>query len=138
MKKYILFLLVIVSANAMAQKKGDNTIILPYTSLSQIKNVLFQNGYSTNSDTVYIATSSKELAKAAMSVKLMILRTDTATFIKGMTKSTVSLYLSSVKYEDDFSQISFIGMKGSSYRKVWEEMDRIAKLLSSNLIYIKQ
>lgn len=140
MKRMLLIISVLFATNCIAQTKKDNTIILPgFIETSKIKGVLFQNGYSIISDdSSYISTSSKEINKVSMSVKLMILKTDTATFIKGLTKSTVNIKIFGSELESDYAQLSFMGMKGSPYRRAWEEMDKIAKLISPNVGYIKQ
>lgn len=53
-------------------------------------------------------------------------------------KSLISLSIGSAKIEDDYNQIEYRGMKGSETLEAWNEMDKIAKLLSSNVTYIKQ
>lgn len=140
MKNLLLpLMLLFIAVNSMAQVKGNNTIILPAISLSTIKNILFQNGYTiTSNDTAYISTSSKELSNVSMAVKLMIQKRDSLTLVKGLTKATLSLQIFGVETNEDFSQLDFGGQKNSPYRKAWLEMDRIAKLLSPNITYATQ
>lgn len=140
--KHILTILILFIATTVcnAQSKGDNTIVIDSTvNLNDVKTVLFQNGYMIQgTDSIFITTSSKEMSKDAVAVKLMLLKTDTALYVKGLFKPTLSLQIWGVKTESDFEQLYFGGEKRSPFRKAWNEMDRIAKLLSSKIKYVKQ
>lgn len=107
--------------------------------MEAIKKTLFLNGYSLiSNDSTYISTTSKEIDKAAISVKFMILKSDSITYLKGLIKSTLELELGGVTLKDDYSRLSFIGEKNSPLRRAWNEMDMIAKLLSPTITYSKQ
>src|SRR5688500_20060365 len=95
MKTLLLLLSLAIATNGISQVKKDNTIILPAVSAEKIKDVLFLNGYTTTStDTTYIATTSKEISKSSMLVKLMFLKTaDGRTFLKGLSKYTSSIQI---------------------------------------------
>lgn len=136
--KNLLFVLLIISGGIKGQTKGDNTIKLPYTAYDSVKFALFKNGYNLNSDTSYIITSEKPVSGTAIVMKLLIFRTKDATFIKGQIKPMVSLELSGTKTESEFSNLLFTGGKSSPIRKTWNEMDRIAKFISSQVNYLKQ
>lgn len=136
MKKLILLLLIPVFG--YSQKKGDNQIVISSQNYNKIKLVLFQNGYTLqNNDTVYLTTTSKELKKVSIALKFMILRSDSNTIIRGMIKPTISLQFYGTKTESDFEPLVYKGAKGSPIRKAWEEMERIAQLLSNQIMYTK-
>lgn len=139
MKKLIFIAGLLISLTGMAQNKKDNTIILSGpVSMGDIKRVLFENGYSIiGNDTAYISTSAKGLPKYDIALKLMILKSDNTTQIKGLEKITLPGKLFE---NDEYESLYFGGMKGSFLRKAWEEMDKIAKQLSSNasITYAKQ
>lgn len=138
MKNLFLIVCMLSFTSGFSQSKKDNTIILPFVSWDLIKSTLFQNAYSIQGDSVYISTSSKELKNVAVAVKMMILRTDTATYIKGLCRPTISLSFGGVQLNSDFEQLYFGGEKGSGLRKAWLEMDRVARLLSPDIRYAKQ
>lgn len=141
MLKYLFFILTLISLKSEGQIKKDNTIVISeIVTLSKIKSVLFANGYTleSNSDTLYLSTQSKELNNQSIAIKLLIAKTDSVTYIKGQWKPTLSLSIGGVKTESDFSQLDFSGAKNSPYRKAWNEMTRIAILLSDKISYIKQ
>ena len=133
MKK--LLILLFISSSAFAQNKKDNTIVLPgYHSLSEIKDVLFKNNYAiTNTDTAYLATSSKEIG--ATSIKLLINRTGDAIMIKGLIKYQYEIKASTVETASDFTPLYFGGMNKSPLRKAWNEMDKVAKQISPDIEY---
>lgn len=139
--KYLFAILIIISLQTKAQIKKDNTIVISEAvSLSKLKNVLFMNGYALEAltDTLYLSTQAKELPKESIAIKLLIAKADTITFIKGLWKSTLSISIAGVKTESEFSQLDFGGVKNSPYRKAWNEVNRIATLLSDKITYIKQ
>jgi hypothetical protein len=181
--KTFLFSLFLVPFATLCQIKKDNTLIGPPVPFNVLKDVLFQNGYNlSNDDTIYITTKSKELKKYPVSIKFMILRTDSNTVVTGLFSSnpadfsplnygsirgsayrrewegfmisrpdsnkvvtdvfrpTVASELGAVSTGPaDFSPLDYRGMRGSPYRRAaWEELDRVAKLLSPTVIYTKR
>lgn len=141
MLKYLFSILTFLSLESKGQTKKDNTILISEkVTLAKIKSVFFANGYSleSNSDTLYLSTQSKELNNQSIAIKLLIAKTDSVTYIKGQWKPTLSLSIGGVKTENDFSQLDFSGSKNSPYRKAWNEMVRLATLLSDKISYIKQ
>lgn len=130
-----LCLLLLIPFNSLAQKKGDNIIILHNTNYKAIKSVLFQNNYIVeNDDTSYINTASRQIPKTAAIVKLMFQITDTAVYLKGLLKPIITL----VKGDYDFMPVNFRGAKGSQMRDSWNELNRIALILSKEVVYKKQ
>ena len=139
MEKLLFALLLLIPSFCFSQTKGDNTISIPHASYSDIKSALFNNGYTLiNSDTVYLATSSKQVPNSAIALKMIIFRSDSLTYIKGLIKPTVTLQLYGTSVDTDFTDLAFKGSKNSPIRKVWSEMDKIAKQVSPNVEYLNQ
>ncbi len=137
--KKLLILLLFTPFFCFSQSKGDNTINLSYVEYDSVKFMLFKNGYNlNNNDSTYITTSPKTIKGTAIALKLLIYRTNNETFIKGLIKPVVSLELLGTKTDTEFSELYFGGGKNSPMRKTWNEMDRIAKLFSNNIGYLKQ
>jgi hypothetical protein len=133
-------ILLLFPLTLLAQKKGDNTIIISHdVPMSKIKAVLFKSGYAiTTSDTAFISTSPKEAPTTVVSMIIMIARIDTVTYLKAQVKSAVAVSLSGVNAENNYSLLSFNPKKASEEGRAWLELDRIAKELSPALIYVKQ
>ena len=138
--KWMLFVFFFaVSVAVKAQTKGDNTILLPANlSAETMKSILFQNGYSTEGTDNFLSTSSKQPNKTAVSVKFMIMKSDTAIILKGLFKSVISLSFGGTKIDEDYETIQFRGSKSSLYMEAWNEMNRIARSISQNIKYTKQ
>jgi len=135
----ITLLLLLIPAFCFSQNKGDNAISVPYASYNSIKSTLFNNGYTLiNNDTVYLATSSKQVPNSAIALKMIIFRSDSLTYVKGLIKPTVTLQLYGTNVDADFTDLTFKGSKNSPIRKVWNEMDKIAKQISPNVEYLNQ
>jgi len=134
------YLLLFLPCLCFAQKKGDNTIkINAVVPSSLLKEVLFNSGYSIeSSDTFYLTTSARELPKNVISLKIMVAKKDSTTIFKALYKSGLMVNTGMFQLENQFASLTFGGAKNSSYRKAWEELDRIVKLISSNIIYLKQ
>lgn len=141
-KLRILFtgLLLCQSSILFAQKKGDNTVVIPNdVSLTQIKTALFKNGYAIiNSDSNFISTSEKEMKKQAIVLRFLIARIDSVTYIKAQYKSSVNVSLFGNVAANEFLLPEFTGMKGSPVRAAWDELDKIAKEISPEVSYLKQ
>ena len=147
MAKQLIFLLIFFNSLSIcifAQKKKDNTFVIPqYINMHEIKTVLFQNGYTfeNSSDTSFLNTSSKKLPNSFISIKMSFAITDTALYIKGMVKSdkndplTVAL-IGKSDAEPDFMQVEYFKI----FKKQidWDEINRIAKILSPEVYYIRQ
>lgn len=138
--KKIFTVFLLLPALLFAQNKGDNAIVIPNdVSLQQIKAVLFKNGYLIiNSDSIFINTSEKEVPKSAILLKIMIARIDSVTYIKGQSRTTTTITVFGATAQNDFATLEFKGMKGSPNKDAWNEMDRIAKLISPTVSYVKQ
>lgn len=125
------YLLLFICLPVFAQSKKDNTITIPcFVPLDKIKTVLFQNGYVAEGDTSFLITNPKELTLYSESVKILIHRTDSNVSLRGLFKAKLLI--------EDFSPVEFFGAKKSIVREAWDELDKIAKQLSENIIYSKQ
>jgi hypothetical protein len=134
----IVFLLAIVCPSLInAQVKGDNTFTIHASvSLTAIKMVLFENGYSlVGTDTTFLTTTSKELKSYAWSVKMMLVRTDTTVIIKAFAKNNNDVPLFGVTTVSDFEPLVYVKSKLSILRSCWAEIDKVAHALSPNVTY---
>lgn len=129
-----------MAANCIAQKRDDNTVIVHGNfSTAQIKTALFMSGFKMEgTDTTIISTTSKELAEYAYSIKLLLLRTDTAIFMKGLARHTKNITLFNATSNSDYQTLAFVTLKHSPERLAWNEMMKVAKELSNTISYIKQ
>lgn len=119
--------LILCPVFCLSQKKGDNTIKSGFRPAIEIKSILFKNGYSLiGNDTAYLVTAQKNIKYSE--IKLLIFRTDSATYIKGDLASI----------DNEFTSIYFGGMNKSPLRRAWNGIERIAKLISPDIEYIKQ
>lgn len=124
---------------SVGQKKGDNTIVVDtLVQSSRLKSILFQNGLTQiNSDSFLIATSDKEMPRLSY-LKLNILKTDTAIYIKGMLRIPGLAILFGNDIGKDYNPVAYYKAKGSYVRDAWDEMNRIALLFGSKVRYLKQ
>ena len=90
MKHTALLPLLFICLAGKAQNKLDNAIIVKTTkTLKEIKQVLFNNGFTIDgTDTSFFVTTPKQM-KTASVVRLMIARNDTSITIKGQAKIQV-------------------------------------------------
>lgn len=138
--KIIILAMLLIPGYMQAQKKGDNTIMIPRdVSMTQIKTVLFKAGYALiGEDTIFINTAEKQVPKSSILLKIMMARIDSVTYIKAQSRVSSTITVFGATVQDDYATLEFSGMKGSPVRDAWNEMDRIAKLISPEVSYIKQ
>jgi hypothetical protein len=137
--KKLLLIIIVVPVLGLAQNKNDNTIVLPVVSFNTIKSVLFDNGYSLlNEDTIFITSTSKETKLLPFSLRFMINRSGQQTYLKALYRKTIDISLMGETTNPDFTELDFSGMKNSPYRRAWDEVDRIAKQISTNVSYTKR
>lgn len=116
----------------IAQKKGDNTIIVQgFVDYNKIKEVLFDNGFvSANSDTSFISTNSKAMGYLG-EVTYIMKKTDSTLTIKGFVEATL----------DGFSTgkdpLENKGEKGTVYRVGFATMSKIANSFGLPVSYLK-
>lgn len=138
--KYCIFLLVLfTSVNTRAQKKLDNTIIVDTVrSIKEIKQILFNNGYTVEgSDTTFFVTTPKQM-KSAAALRLMFARTDTSIIIKGQYKLQVELVLFNTPIKNDFEPVEYRLSKQNLNYEYFGEMNKVAKQLGNKITNIKQ
>lgn len=137
----LLFIIAFISISTalIAQKKGDNTVIVDKAiSFSNLKTDLFMDGYMMDgSDTNFITTSAKGI-NGALLFKFNILRTDSSIIIKGQLKSTIDLNFGSATLKSEFEPVHYVNNPGNDYRKCWEEMNKLALFIGGAVKYIKQ
>ncbi len=123
----------------VAQKKGDNTIIIDTVrTISDIKLVLFNNGYNVeNSDTLFLTTTAKQM-KTTSVLRLMIARVNNNIIIKGQRKLQVELVLFGTTIKEDFMPVEYSKSKNNLNHEWFEEMNKIANGLGGKITYLKQ
>ena len=129
-----IILLLLLPNFVSAQKNHDNSIVIShFISSSKIKNVLFQQGWTfeQNTDTAFLFTKEKQITAAFRNqMKLSFFITDSSVYIKGTFKFTDDkMEFTEIKYAPPFK-------KGKQLD--WDEMNRIAKLFSASVYYIRQ
>jgi hypothetical protein len=132
----IILLCFFIVTGVNGQKKYDNTFILPGKySVQKVKSVLFQNGYSfeNSTDSFFLFTTPWQLEKNAfdLMVKINFQFTDTALFMIVMYK-----FLDQGGSQD-YKKVEYypVFKKPGMY---WKEMERIARLISPDVYYLKQ
>lgn len=127
----VLAVIALTCNTVFGQEKKDNTIIV-HKSLkaSQIVNTLFDNGYVIEkSDSAFISTQIR-LVKG-FHFQLIVSIRDSSVILKGLDQMT---FMGTT----DLLPVSNNGMKNSPNKILWNEMDRIAKLLGDSISYAKQ
>jgi hypothetical protein len=139
MKYSVLLSLLFACLNINAQKKLDNTIIVDTVrTIKEIKQVLFNNGYTVEgSDTSFFVTTPKQM-KTAAALRLMFARTDTSIIIKGQYKLQVEMVLFNTPIKNEFEQVEYRLSKQNINYEYFGEMTKVAKQLGSKLTYLKQ
>ena len=137
MKDFIMLkiLLLLLLPNFLyAQKKHDNSIVIPhFISAAKIKSVLFQQGWTfeQSTDTAFLFTKEKQITAAFRNqMKLSFFITDSSVYIKGTFKFTDD--------KMEFTEIKYAPLFKKGKQLDWDEMNRIAKLFSANVYYIRQ
>ncbi len=122
-----------------AQKKLDNTIIVDtIRTIKEIKQILFNNGYTVEgSDTSFFLTTPKQM-KSASVLRLMFARTDTSIIIKGQYKLQVEMVLFNTPIKNDFEPVEYRLSKQNLNYEYFGEMSKVAKLLGTKITYLKQ
>lgn len=143
MKKLLLIAGLLISLNGMSQKNKENTIIAAGVTFRQAVNVLLDNGYiidKLDSNFYTIKTEYKKFCPDCLPQILLNIRIkDTFAVIKGTWKSDGGILAKAlVGHDVDEMFFDVMNEKGKVPQMCFKEMDRIAKLLSSNVTYTKQ
>ena len=133
--KYILLILFFLSFcnYSIAQKKKDNTIIVHgFVNYTKLKEALFKEGFvPTNSDTSFIATSSKAVGWIG-EVSYLIQRTDSSVIFKGTVNAESNGVVTGKM------PLANIGSKESVYRAGFALMGKIANSFLLPITYFRQ
>ena len=134
MKKKILIILIFIGTaqTTFGQNKKDNTIIVHgFVSYSQLKDVLFDQGYiPTNSDTSFIATNYKPLGFLG-EVSFLLKRTDSTLILKGL----INAKFAGFEYKGE--PLENVGEKGTVYKVGFSTMNTIAKTFKLPVTYLR-
>jgi len=143
MKTLILIILCLIFVKLDAQEKKDTKIIIQNDSanFNMILKMLYWESYIVDQkDSVngFIATKERSLPKdGSVSIILKLFIQNGYVTVTGEVASNVTIGLTYAKEEKHFTDISYGGMKGSGMRNAWNEMNRIAHMMGSNLRYSK-
>jgi len=137
--KHLLLFVLLFPLFVSAQKKLDNTIIVDTVrTIKEVKQILFNNGYSVEgNDTSFFVTSAKQM-KTASVLRLMFAKGDSTIIIKGQYKLQVELSLFGVPTTNDFEMVENRLDKHNINYEYFAEMNKIAKQLGSKITYLKQ
>lgn len=145
MKPILFCLFLICTFAASSQEKKDTKIIVSLEDttdvLNKITKRLYQQDYvvdKKDTENGYISTKEKALKKdASTSVFLKFFVDGNRLIISGEVASNVTLSLGGAKAERTFVPIGFYGMKGSSMKNAWNEMESIAKQFGNKITFSK-
>jgi hypothetical protein len=142
--KYLLILL-LAPCLSFGQQKKDNKIIVTVSDTANLFNrvikTLYAAGYIVDvkdEENNFLSTKEKSLPKdASTSVIIKAFINSNIVTFSGEGASNVTFSLGGAKAERTFTGIYYGGMKGSSLRNSWNELDAIAKQLGGIITYSK-
>jgi hypothetical protein len=140
-----LLILLLLPAVTFAQNKKDTKIIVTVADTANLFNriakMFYQRGYSlTQKDEVngFLATDGKEVQYLGLSRYRALIQDSTVTLTGEIAFNSYSnKVISGTDVNNEYSPVSFSGMKGSLIRKSWDEMQEIAKLIGEKITYAK-
>jgi hypothetical protein len=122
-------------------KKDTKIIVIPTDTinlLNKISIALYEKGYSIESkDEQLKFIASTEKGFGDYSVKIRAFINDSVIVFTGQMASNISLSLWGAKTERAFENIYYGGMKGSQFRKAWDELDSFARIFGTHIMYSK-
>jgi hypothetical protein len=148
MKKLSLLLFLIFNvACGFSQTSGDNVIIvkdfLPQNSLKNIKRILITNGY----ELLQMDTTEKYFSTHPHPIEGLTLANDVNVKIMGFIEENdliLSAYYTCQYYNslglgnNDSGRATFKNVKILAERHAFDELQRIALKISTNLVYLKE
>lgn len=127
------------------QSKGDNVILVKGVSFYEAVTRLLDEGYSIekiDSNFKTVQTAFKQTKKPSTRVSIFIRVKDSTAIVTGIVYDMVLVgieFLGRRYTEDDAKDpIANIGMKGSSAKDAFIEMDRFAKSFNKTIEYKKE
>lgn len=134
MKPFLICLFLIPLLSSAQQKKDSKITISAKDTVDVFNNAVktfYQQGYIVDQKDEangFFATKERSLKNdASTSVIFKVLVSGNEITITGEAVSNVTLSFGGVKAEKTFTPIYFGGMKGSSLRNAWDEMDKMAE-----------
>jgi hypothetical protein len=131
----LLLILIICPLLSFAQSKGDTKIIITVPDSTGLFNkvamVLYEKGYSLaqkDESLHYMATNEKATKYA--NVKIYALTKGNEVILSGDMDGTFTVIV-------DYEPITFRGMKGSLYKRVFAELQAIADKIGGEIRYGK-
>ena len=137
-----MFILLFISIAVSAQKNHDTKIIVSPTDTTNLFNRvvlhLKKNGYTLhnkNERSGFILTKEKNLGQEATLLKVRIWVKGPKLIVYGFVGSYIQIIGTETPY---FARVAYSGIKGSSMRIAWKELDAIAKSFGGNVTYLKK
>jgi hypothetical protein len=138
----ILLLLLFIPLISFSQNKNDNVIIAQKVFLKQVVDTLLDHGYLIDRiDSNYntLKTDYKKLCSDCVPEIMFNVRIkDSTAYISGKWRSNGGLFGNVLSGNNDYIYFDIMNEKSKVPKHCFLEMDKIAKLLSSNVTYSKQ
>ena len=143
MKTTFLTLLFLIPLFCFAQiPKKANTIIITGNltqdeSFKQVTGILFESGYgilSSDNNIGTITTTEKSIKRATTRFTFLI--KDKKVLIRGQFNINITTNYGGVSSPSDWSDIQYFGMNGSPSMAAWNEMLKIAEMISGKKEYL--
>lgn len=130
-----LLLILLIPISSIGQKKGNTKVIMDSISLDKITLTLFENGYTIDfkdEKLKIITTKTKDIG--TIGIRLRVMQKDSLTIITGEVVDRAAMIVLGSS-EAIYSPIKYGGMKGSTRRDSWNELVKIAGLISPVIRY---
>jgi hypothetical protein len=135
--KTLLFTLLIFPAFCLAQKKGDNTVVIKdnAVTIEILKKEMLKQGFAIDKDSPTYLTTEVMQRKGWYGVKFSALQDADSIILKGWVKTDISI--SGVR-SNELIVADYKGMKGSANKDAFIELLQLATKLSDKAYSTKQ
>ncbi|MBV4357345.1 hypothetical protein [Pinibacter aurantiacus] len=116
--------------------KGANLIIIKNVNEDSVTNVLINAGYEIKSIIAHNIVTEYKNVNSSVRVKLNVRMKEGNAYLTGRVSDVAAAIAFGYKNADDVNDpIQNKGMKGSTYRDSWNNMDKVAKLIGTDIEY---
>lgn len=144
MRKFMILAL-LIPALSYAQQKKDSKIIVKVSDTTSLYNniirQLYQRGYiveQKDEQNGFIATKEKTLPNDATTSVIIKAIVDSGNItLTGEVADNVTMSIGGAKLQRRFTPIYYGGMKGSSLRNSWNELNAIASQFGREITYAR-
>jgi hypothetical protein len=139
MKNLFILLLSFLTVTAFTQTVGNNTVLAHRVTVEQVKKTLTDEHYKLwkyyTKDSI-VVTNEKWCHRCSVKIWLVVIVKDSVAAITGQFYSHVGTYGNLTSYDPGaINQNNVRYATRGPNEKLFNELDRIAKLLSSNVTY---